>query len=95
MKSIFEIRIDNLLSDLTNNAINESVKAFQETDGLDAPLPPTFLRMHKGSIAFYDSLSINLGISRNSLICKLLEHLAITAIKQSHKNDQIPHLSSR
>lgn len=94
MKTIFEIRIENLLSDLTNNAINEAVKAFQETDGWDAPLPPTSLRMHKGSMAFYDALSLNLGISRNSLICNLLDHLAITAVKQSKNDHRIPHLSS-
>jgi hypothetical protein len=82
-RSIREVRLDAVLNSLTTAALKKAAAVACDVDGFDAVEKPTSLRLTRRTLAFYEALASQLGISRNSIITMVLDHLMNTATPET------------
>lgn len=80
--SVREVSLDSVLNALTKAAMKKAVSSAAKVDGFDAVDKPTSIRLTRGTLAFYDTLATEMGVSRNSVLQMVLEHMVITAMPE-------------
>lgn len=83
VRSVREVRLDAVLNALTTAAMQKAAVAVETIDGWDAVDKPTSVRLNRRTLAFYDELSAELGVSRSAILQTVLEHLVNTVVPQT------------